>query len=235
LEPRERLILALDTEDLQTADRLAGNLRGYVGGFKIGHKLLYRGGLELARDLCRLNKVFVDVKLHDIDSTVEQGIRDIAETGASMATVHGYPSSVAAALRGAEGSDLLVLAVTVLTSFNDRMLAAAGYAGSVQDTVELRAIQAEEDGRYGLVCSPADLTFVRECFSGIIVTPGVRLYGNSHEHQRFMTPLAAVAGGSDYLVVGREVIEAEDPVAVLTSYTASIAHYVPDFVELMGA
>lgn len=235
LDPHQRLILALDTDDLRSAKDLANKLVGQVGAFKIGHKLLYQGGLDLARDMSRYGKVFFDVKLHDIDTTVERGIRDIADSGAFMATVHGYPSTVAAALRGAQGSNMIVLGVSVLTSFGDHMMAPAGYAGSVRDLVELRAIQAQETGGYGLVCSPADLHFVRDVFDGIIVTPGVRAFGEAHEHQRFMTPEAAVAAGADYLVVGREVIEADNPSTVLAIYTQAIAHRVPGHTELMSA
>lgn len=223
LSPRARLIVALDTETVAQARRMAGQLADHVGMFKIGHKLLYRGGLPLAYDLARTRTpVFLDLKLHDIDTTVAEGVAGLRDAGISMVTVHGYPPTIEAAVRATEGTDLAVLAVTVLTSFDDERLRASGYRGSVRETVMERARIAQQLGAHGIVCAPADLSATRPLFARHIITPGIRQGDETDEHRRSASVAAALTGGADYLVVGRPIVAAADPVRAAQMFVEEI-------------
>jgi orotidine-5'-phosphate decarboxylase len=128
LNPRDRLILALDVSSVDAARGVVERLGDSVGIFKIGYQLAYAGGLPFAEELVRANKrVFLDLKLHDIGNTVAKGVESVARIGASFLTVHAYPQTMKAAHEAAQGSSLKILAVTVLTSYDDADLAAAGY------------------------------------------------------------------------------------------------------------
>ncbi|MDE2332841.1 MAG: orotidine-5'-phosphate decarboxylase, partial [Bradyrhizobium sp.] len=194
---------------------------------KIGYQLAYAGGLSMIGRLAGAGKrVFADLKLHDIGNTVARGVESVAKSGATFLTVHAYPQTMKAAVEGRAGSDLQLLAVTVLTSYDDSDLHAAGYRLSVSDLVEARARQARELGIDGLVCSPQEAAALR----GIVgdgmhlVTPGIRPAGASTDDQkRIMTPARAIAAGADYLVVGRPVTGAADPKAAAEAIVAEIA------------
>lgn len=226
ISDRERLIVALDVPDVTTAEAMIEKLGTSVVFYKIGYQLGYAGGLPLVRKLADAGKqVFVDLKLHDIGNTVARGVESIAQLGATFLTVHAYPQTMQAAVE-ARGSHLKILGVSVLTSYDDRDLQSAGYRTSVTDLVALRARQAREIGMDGLVCSAEEATSVRGIVGQnlLLVTPGIRPTGSdAGDQKRIMTPARAIAAGSDYLVVGRPVVEARDPEAAAEAIIAEIA------------
>lgn len=212
------LIVALDMDSRAEAEALIASLDGAVDFFKIGYQLFYGGdGLALGRDLIKRGKrVFFDLKLLDIDNTVERGVAAIARTGAHMLTVHAYPQCMRAAVKGAAGSDLTILGVSVLTSMDDRDVAEAGFARDTAGLVSLRAGQARDAGVGGLVCSPLEAQMVRTIVGPrmAIVTPGIRPTGAGRgDQKRVMGPAEAIAAGASHLVVGRPITAAPDPAA----------------------
>jgi orotidine-5'-phosphate decarboxylase len=226
--PRERLILALDVPTIGEAERVVAETRGAVGVYKIGHQLVFSGGIGLAeRLLAAGEKVFLDVKLLDIDNTVAHGIASIAALGPDFVTLHAYPKAMRAAV-GAKrqaGGSLKLLGVTVLTSMDDGDLAEAGYGGTVRGLVATRAAQARAAGMDGLVCSPEEAATLRPIVGEdmLLVTPGVRPAGASAgDQKRVMTPTAAIRAGADLLVVGRPILEAPDRRAAAEAITAEI-------------
>src|ERR1700749_3977086 len=224
---RDRLIVALDVPNVASAERLIERLGNSLPFYKIGYQLGFAGGLPLARRLAEAGKkVFIDLKLHDIGNTVARGVESVALLGATFLTVHAYPQTMKAAVEARAGSDLKILAVTVLTSYDDGDLQAAGYRFGVSDLVEGRARQAEDLSVDGLVCSPQEGASLRKIVSPrmMLVTPGVRPAGwEVGDQKRIMTPARAIAAGADYLVVGRPVMEAADPKAAADAIQAEIA------------
>jgi orotidine-5'-phosphate decarboxylase len=225
--PRQRLIVALDAAEVGKAERWVEMLGDRVQFYKVGMELIYGGGLSLVERLVAAQKrVFVDLKLHDIPNTVERATAQIARLGAWCLTVHGYPQTLRAAAKGADGSSLKLLAVTVLTSSDDADLADAGYAVGVSELVQRRAAQAEEIGIDGVVASAAEAGLLRTARGRdfLIVTPGIRPGGASAADQkRVATPTQAIADGADYLVVGRPVTQAADPRAAADAIVEEIA------------
>ena len=170
--------------------------------------------------------MFVDLKLHDIGNTVGKGVESVAKLGATFLTVHAYPQTMHAAVDARELGNLRILAVTVLTSYDDADLAAAGYDFTVPELVAERAAQARDIGVDGLVCSAEEAGAVRQVIGPgmVLVTPGIRPAGAaSGDQKRIMTPAAAIAAGADYLVVGRPIVEASDPKAAAEAIVAEIA------------
>jgi len=226
LKPRDRLIVALDVSSIEAADALVKRLGDSVSFYKIGYQLAFAGGLPFAARLTDAGKqVFIDLKLHDIANTVAQGVKSVARLGATFLTVHAYPQTMKAAADAREGG-LRILAVTVLTSFDDADLAAAGYGATVKELVARRAAQAREIGVDGLVCAAAEAAALRGIVGpGLaLVTPGIRPAGSdAQEQKRVATPGSAIAAGADYLVVGRPVLEAPDPKAAADAIVAEIA------------
>src|ERR1700761_2456277 len=224
---RDRLIVALDVPGVAAAEAMIARLGDSVTFYKIGYQLAYAGGLPLARHLVSAGKkVFIDLKLHDIGNTVARGVESVASLGGTFLTVHAYPQTMKAAVEARAGSDLKILAVTVLTSYDDGDLQDAGYRLGVSDLVEARARQAEALGIDGLVCSPEEAANLRKIVSPqmTLVTPGVRPAGSDvGDQKRIMTPARAIAAGADYLVVGRPVMEAADPKAAADAIQAEIA------------
>ena len=222
---RERLIVALDVADVAAARATVTTLGDSVVFYKIGYQLGYAGGLPLIRELSDSGKkVFADFKLHDIGNTVANGVASIAKLGATFLTVHAYPQTMKAAVE-ARGSSLQILAVTVLTSYDDADLCEAGYAHDVGRLVETRARQAKALGVDGLVSSAEEAARLRGLLGGQmqLVTPGIRPSGSAvGDQKRVMTPAKAIAAGADYLVVGRPVIEAADPKGVAQQIVAEI-------------
>jgi len=225
IDPRDRLIVALDLSSIEAAEALIARLGDSVTFYKIGYQLAYAGGLSLVPKLAeRGKKVFVDLKLHDIGNTVAKGVESIAKLGATFLTVHAYPQTMKAAAE-ARGPSLRILAVTVLTSYDDDDLHAAGYRFGVSDLVEARALQAQALGIDGLVCSGEEAATVRGIVGAqmALVTPGIRPAGSAvGDQKRVMTPGRAISAGSDYLVVGRPVVEAPDPKAAAEAIVAEI-------------
>ena len=212
----ERLIVALDVADAARAEKLVADIGDAAAFYKIGMELAYSGeGLALARRLAAAGKkVFLDLKLHDIPTTVERATAQVARLGAAFLTVHAYPQTMRAAVAGARGSGLSILAVTVLTSCDDEDLSEAGYRFGVVETVQRRAEQAHALGVPGLVASAGEAKGLREAIGPnmILVTPGVRPAGaDADDQKRVATPAGAIRDGADYLVVGRPVTTAPDP------------------------
>jgi orotidine-5'-phosphate decarboxylase len=227
MDARDRLILALDVSSVAEAEAMVTRLGDAVTFYKIGYQLAFAGGLSFADTLVRANKnVFVDLKLHDIGNTVAKGVESVARLGASFLTVHAYPQTMHAAVEARAGSSLRILAVTVLTSYDDADLAAAGYDLTVRELVAERAAQARDIGVDGLVCSAEEAARVRPIIGPgrALVTPGIRPAGAAAgDQKRIMTPAAAIAAGADYLVVGRPILAAADPKAAAEAIVAEIA------------
>ncbi|MGZ5802730.1 MAG: orotidine-5'-phosphate decarboxylase [Xanthobacteraceae bacterium] len=225
LAARDRLIVALDVPSVAAAQAMVGKLGDAVTFYKIGYQLAYAGGLPFAELLARSGKkVFLDLKLHDIGNTVARGVESVAKLGATFLTVHAYPQTMKAAVE-ARGDKLRILAVTVLTSYDDSDLKAAGYGEGVSQLVVRRANQAREIGVDGLVCSAEEAATLRPLVGKLaLVTPGIRpAEADAGDQKRIMTPAKAIAAGADYLVVGRPVVEAADPKAAAEAIIGEIA------------
>src|ERR1700710_2521984 len=226
IAPKDRLIVALDLPGVAEAEAMVARLGDSVSFYKIGYQLAYAGGLPLGPQLSGAGKkVFLDLKMHDIGNTVARGVESVAKLGATFLTVHAYPQTMKAAVEGRTGSSLKILAVTVLTSYDDDDLHAAGYRLAVSDLVEARAQQAQVLGVDGLVSSPEEAASLRKIVGHQmnLVTPGVRPAGASAgDQKRIMTPARAIAAGADYLVVGRPITEAADPKAAAEAIVAEI-------------
>src|SRR5258705_7149470 len=195
LDPRERLIVALDVSSIAEAEALVARLGETVSFYKIGYELAFAGGIDFARVLASAGKrVFLDLKLHDIGNTVARGIESVARLGASFVTVHAYPQTMHAAVDARADSDLRLLAVTVLTSYDDADLAAAGYDFTVSELARERAAQARDIGMDGLVCSGQEAAMLRPIIGAgkVLVTPGIRPAGvAAGDQKRVMTPAVA--------------------------------------------
>jgi len=226
-DPRDRLIVALDLPSVPEAAAMVERLGEAATFYKIGMELTYGGGLAFVSHLVQAGKkVFLDLKLHDIPHTVEQATRQVAGLGATYLTVHAYPQTLAAAVKGRGTSGLQILGVSVLTSMNDSDLASAGYGLGVADLVRRRARQTFESGADGLICSGPDVVAVRETVGGglKLITPGIRPAGSAvGDQKRVMTPAEAIAAGADALVIGRPITAAADPAAAARAIAAEIA------------
>jgi orotidine-5'-phosphate decarboxylase len=224
--PRDRLIVALDMADVSEARRLVERIGDAATFYKIGVELAYGGGLPLVSELAAAGKqVFLDLKLHDIPNTVERATAQAAKLRARFFTVHAYPQTMRAAVGGAKGSGMQVLAVTVLTSYDDADLFDAVYRFGVVETVRRRAEQAHELGVDGLVASAAEAAMARQTVGAglILVTPGIRPAGAAAgDQKRVATPAEAMRNGADYLVIGRPVTQAPDPRAAAEAVAAEI-------------
>lgn len=225
--PRERVIVALDLPSAGAAEKLVAGLGDSISFYKIGYQLGYAGGLSFAQDLIKSGKkVFFDLKLHDIGNTVNKGVESIVNSGATFLTVHAYPQTMKAALDAARGSKLKILAVTILTSYNDQDVTEAGYAGSARTQVENKSRQACALGIDGIVCSAEESEMLRPIVGPmrLLVTPGIRPAGaDTGDQKRIMTPAAAIRAGSDYLVVGRPITGVADPKAAAEAIVREVA------------
>lgn len=222
-----QLIVGLDVSSRARAEELVTALGDSVDFYKIGYQCFYGAdGFALGKDLLKAGKkVFFDLKLLDIDNTVEKGVAAIAETGATMLTVHAYPQCMRAAIRGAAGSDLCVLGVSVLTSMDDADVAEAGFARDTAGLVALRAQQARDAGIGGLVASPHEAEMVRTIVGPkmAIVTPGIRPAGSAlGDQKRVMGPGEALSAGASHLVVARPIIDAANPAAAARAILAEM-------------
>lgn len=212
---RDRLIVGLDIPTIGEAETIVKTLGDDVLFYKIGYQLAFAGGLEFARDLASDGKkVFLDLKLLDIDNTVAKGVENIVKMGMSMLTLHAYPKAMKAAVEAAQGSSLCLLGVTVLTSMDAQDVIDAGYHFDPQALVLRRAEQARAAGMGGIVCSAEEASAVRKIVGPnmAIVTPGIRPAGSDRgDQKRVMTPADALAAGSSHLVVGRPIVKAAEP------------------------
>jgi orotidine-5'-phosphate decarboxylase len=224
----DRLIVALDLPQVEAARAMAARLDGIVSFFKLGLWLTFAPGFERLVDelLGRGKRIFLDAKMYDIGETVKQGVRRAAERGISLVTVHGDRAIIAAALEGKRGSDLAVLAITVLTSIDDQGARELGYLCPVEELIRQRVATCAELGCDGIVASPADVAQIRRLPGAdrlLVVTPGVRLAGSAlDDHRRAGAPGEAIAAGADYLVVGRPIVQAADPAAMASRIIAEM-------------
>jgi orotidine-5'-phosphate decarboxylase len=224
---QDRLIVALDLPQVEPAEALVRRLGHCVTFYKIGLELVVAGGLDLA---CRLSdagkQVFLDLKLLDIETTVERATRAAAATGATFLTVHATDrKTVRAAVAGKAGTSLRILGVTVLTNLDAADLAEQGIAATPADLAVRRAVLACAAGCDGVVASGREAAAVRRAVgAGVaIVTPGIRAPGSAVGDQtRAATPQAAIAAGADYLVVGRPIVQAADPAAAAAAFVRGI-------------
>ena len=227
IDPRDRMIVALDLPSVTDAQAMIGKLGGSVTFYKIGMELVYAGGLDLVRQISSNGKkVFLDLKLHDIPNTVEKATQRVADLGATFLTVHAFPQTMKAALKGKGSSSLQILGVTVMTSYDDSDLIEAGYAMGVRDLVAHRAQQAKIIGIDGLILSPEEVGSMRTLVGSslTLITPGIRPKGSEKgDQKRVMTPGEAISAGADYLVIGRPITSAGDPEAVANAVVDEIS------------
>ncbi|WEX88411.1 orotidine-5'-phosphate decarboxylase [Sinorhizobium garamanticum] len=215
MSARDRLIVGLDLPTVAEAEKIVSSLGDSIVFYKIGYQLAFAGGLEFARDLAASGrKVFLDMKLLDIDNTVAKGVENIAKMGMSMLTLHAYPKAMKAAVEAARGSDLCLLGVTVLTSMDEQDVIDAGYEYDPHTLVLRRAEQARAAGMGGIVCSAEEAAAVRKIIGTdmALVTPGIRPAGaDKGDQKRVMTPAEALRAGSSHLVVARPIVQAAEP------------------------
>ncbi len=229
MNPRERLIVALDVPTADAAMSLVDRLSDHVGMFKVGSQLFTAEGPGLVRNLvARGAKVFLDLKYHDIPNTVASAIASAARLGVSLVDVHasGGRPMLEAAVSALPGRGTRLLAITVLTSHDDATLADVGVSGPVTESVRRLALLARAARIDGVVASPQEVALIREACGRdfLIVTPGIRPAGaRLGDQARPATPAAAVAAGADYVVVGRPILEATDPAAAADAIVSEMA------------
>jgi orotidine-5'-phosphate decarboxylase len=209
------VIVALDVATEIEARLLIAALGDSASFYKVGLELYTGVGMDFVRDLkSEGHRVFLDLKLYDIGETVKRAVAQVVRAGADFLSIHGSGAVLEAAVAGRDGAPLQLLAITVLTSFDENDLRQMGYPGTVADLVELRVRNAMEAGVHGIVCSPVEVARVRTLAgpAATLVTPGVRSAGAATgDQKRVATPAQAIADGADYLVIGRQVTRAADP------------------------
>jgi len=218
--PQEKIIIALDVPDTDGALRLLDSIAGdgqFPGICKIGLELFTAEGPSVVKAVqARGCSVFLDLKFHDIPNTVAHAVRSAVGLGVAMTTLHacGGPVMLEAAAKAADGADLLLLAVTVLTSMDMPQLSATGISVEPEAQVLRLAGLAATTGIGGIVCSPREITAVRDAHAGRLrlVTPGVRpSWAAAGDQKRVMTPTEAINAGADWLVIGRPITAAQNP------------------------
>jgi len=223
---RDRLIFALDVPSAGDADRLLDRLQGHISFVKVGLELYTAAGPDMIkRVIDRGMRVFLDLKFLDIEETVRRATARVAGMGVDFLTVHANRKALTAAVQGREGSALKLLAVTVLTNFDSHDLREMGIQRSVQDLVTARALLASEVGCDGVVASGEEPAAIRQKVGPrfLIVTPGVRPGGKGvDDHARATTPTQTIASGADYLVIGRPIRDADDPIATVAAIIAEM-------------
>lgn len=221
------IIIALDVETADEARQIVQATSPSVDFFKIGMELYAAAGMDFVKELCGSGKqVFLDMKFYDIGETVRRAVKQVAQSGVRFLTVHGSESVMRAAVEGRADSKLQLLAVTVLTSFDQTDLADLGYPCSVEDLVALRVSKAMKAEIDGIVCSPLEAGRVRRIAGpdAILVTPGVRSAGSTKgDQKRVATPAEAIRDGANYLVIGRQVTRAQNPAAAVQQILDELA------------
>lgn len=209
------IIVALDLESASAARYVIEQLGDAACFYKVGLELYTASGMELVRELKSAGKrVFLDLKLYDIGETVKRAVAQVAQSGADFLSIHGSNAVMQAAVSGKGGALLKLLAITVLTSFDESDLRQLGYPCNVRDLVDLRVRNAMASGVDGVVCSPLEVAGVRAITGpkAVLVTPGVRSAGaGAGDQKRVATPAEAIASGASYLVMGRQITRAADP------------------------
>ncbi|MCP9461386.1 MAG: orotidine-5'-phosphate decarboxylase [Nitrospira sp.] len=223
---RDRLIFALDVPSADEAERLLDRLKGRVSFVKVGLELYTVAGPDMVKRLVdRKMRIFLDLKFLDIEETVRRATARVASMGVEFLTIHANRKALTAAVEGRAGSALKLLAVTVLTNFDDQDLREMGIQRSIQDLVTARALLASEIGCDGVIASGREATAIRQKVGPrfAIVTPGVRPAGKgTDDHARVTTPSQAIAEGADYLVIGRPIRDAADPPAAVEAIVAEM-------------
>jgi orotidine-5'-phosphate decarboxylase len=222
-DPHDQLIVALDVPTAAEARALVTALGDAVSFYKIGHELLFSGGLELARALKSEGKrVFLDMKLLDIGNTMERSVGNAATMGVDFLTIHGHDSkTIAAAVAGRGSSNMKLLAVTVLTNLTADDVAEQGHARTPAELVLHRATLTKAANCDGVIASGQEAASIRAICGPnfLIVTPGIRLPDDAAGDQsRVMTPTAALKAGADHIVVGRPITNAADPRAAALKF-----------------
>ena len=225
---KRRMIVALDTDSPATALSFVEDLAGEAGMFKVGMELFPRGGPDLVRRIRETGAdVFLDLKFHDIPNTVAGAVRSAVALGVRFATVHasGGRQMLASAAEAARGTATTILAVTVLTSLDETDLSEIGFSPPPADLAGRLAGMALQEGIEGIVCSAREVATIRKLAgeTAVLVTPGVRLPENAvGDQKRVVTPYDAIRNGADYLVIGRPITKAEDPVAAARNVVAEM-------------
>ncbi|MBZ5667914.1 MAG: orotidine-5'-phosphate decarboxylase [Acidobacteriia bacterium] len=234
MDPRQRLIVALDVSTAAAARKIVAAVGDSAQTYKVGMQLYTAEGPSMVRELVGSGRrVFLDLKYHDIPNTVGAAVREASELGVCMLTVHasGGGKMLRTAVEAAQGKpDLLILAVTVLTSLDDVDLGKIGLRGGVLDQVQRLAALALSNGCKGVVASAQEAPALRGEFGRdfAIVTPGVRLAGSGpHDQARVVTPAEAIAAGASHIVVGRPITEAADPAAEARAILGQISTQYP--------
>src|SRR5579862_5383476 len=220
------VIVALDLESSAEARTLLAALGDSAAFYKVGLELYTATGVDFVRELkLQGHRVFLDLKLYDIGETVKRAVAQVARLGVDFLTIHGSRAVMQAAVAGKGEAEIQLLAVTVLTSFDESDLRQMGYPCSVSELVALRVGNAMKAGINGIVCSPLEVAAVRRLTGpdAILVTPGVRSRGaDTGDQKRVATPAEAIKDGADYLVIGRQVTRATDPVQAVEQIHAEI-------------
>ncbi len=224
-DPKDRIFVALDTQDLGRAAALARDLAGAVGGVKIGKEFFTAHGPDGVRAVAGGVPLFLDLKFHDIPNTVAGALRAAVHMRPAMVNVHAsggramLEAAAQAVREGAEDAETarpLLLGVTVMTSLAEADLAEVGQRGPVAAQVVRLARLAQDSGLDGVVCSAQEITELRAACGKdfVLLTPGIRpRWADSGDQKRVMTPAEALAAGADYLVIGRPITTAPDPAA----------------------
>ncbi len=214
-KPNNPLIIALDVETIEEARSLVQRIGPSAELYKVGLELYSATGNDFVKELTGAGKkVFLDLKLYDIGETVKRATKVIVRTGATFLTVHAIRPVIESAVEGRGSSGTQILAVSVLTSFDQRDIDEQGYAMPIADLVSMRVRQSAAAGADGIVCSPLEVASVRAVGgpSLKLVTPGVRSIGAGvGDQKRVATPRQAIENGADYLVIGRQITRAQDP------------------------
>ena len=221
------VIVALDVESIGAARNLVARLGDSASFYKVGLELYTASGMELVDELKLAGKrVFLDLKLYDIGETVKRAVAQVAKRGADFLSVHGSLAVMQSAVAGKGDAPLKLLAITVLTSFDETDLRQLGYPCDVKTLVELRVRNAMTSGIDGVVCSPLEVAGVRAITGpqAVLVTPGVRSTGAGlGDQKRVATPAEAIASGASYLVIGRQITRAADPRAEMQRVRAELS------------
>ena len=223
------IIIALDVASAAEAQDLVARIGPEGFFYKVGMELYAAAGMDLVRGLISQGKqVFLDMKFYDIPETVRRAVAQVAHSGVQFLTVHGSDAVMRAAVEGRGDRALRLLAVTVLTSFDQNDLADLGYPCEIGELVALRVGKARQAGLDGVVCSPLEVASVRALAGpgAILVTPGVRSAGAAAgDQKRIATPAEALQAGANYLVIGRQITRAADPAAELSRVLREIARF----------
>lgn len=226
---KEKFIVALDAPDASSTYQLLDRLGDSVSWIKVGLQLFTAEGPSIVRELkARGYRVFLDLKFHDIPNTAKEAVASAAKLGVDMTTIHlgGGAKMIAAAQSAVGDSGMLILGVTVLTSFDQTQLEGVGVNDPVEAQVSRLVRLGYDNGARGIVCSPLELPVLRATYGDelTIVTPGVRpAGGDKGDQQRVMTPAEAIRAGASYLVIGRPITGAADPRAAALAITEEIA------------